>query len=393
MNEVKLFEGQEIKVITDEGKVLVNLSATSKACGITREKNGKNIVLWFRVKEKLNGLYSGTQNIAPQYIEEINYLLNEIEETDDRSGIYMSTWMAKRLCMECNNDKAMAYKNFLATLDDNREKSLSQPNAQFDAVQAVTNAVNNIIPTIIQQFTPLIQEANQKVEESRQLIESQHEKNINDTNNIKELIGLRSSNVKHLTDRLKTILSKHYGENINATDNRYKVAKTNILNRFNTSKWEDVAIEKYTNVCKLIDNVVEEFKNILPPRGAEKKMNKDNVIKFEPKKKTLTNGKKTKPEIAEKDGKKFLKCNCCGEYKEMSKENFYADKHASTGFKLQCKACKKQYYINNRLTRLNYSNERSHTILGSKPRSATSYNRPKDYEIPYLIKELRGKIS
>ena len=37
MDSVKLFDDQEIKVRTDEGKILINLIHVAKCCGLTRK--------------------------------------------------------------------------------------------------------------------------------------------------------------------------------------------------------------------------------------------------------------------------------------------------------------------------------------------------------------------
>lgn len=60
-------------------------------------------------------------------------------------------------------------------------------------------------------------------------------------------------------------------------------------------------------------------------------------------------------EIVEKDGKKYVKCVSCGKYKELNEKNFYRD-NTTTGFKFECKECKKKYYIENREKRLSYQN-------------------------------------
>ena len=36
MNNIKLFEGQEVKVKTDKGVTLINLVHVAKCCGITK---------------------------------------------------------------------------------------------------------------------------------------------------------------------------------------------------------------------------------------------------------------------------------------------------------------------------------------------------------------------
>jgi hypothetical protein len=146
LNELtKTFEGQPIKVKTDRGNTLINLANTARICGmITVAKSGNEVIRWSRVKERLEIIKNGIgENMPTQILEEINFILSEIENTDDRNTIYMSTWLTKRLAVECHSPKANAYKNFLVTLDEsvrNEETNKS--------VLMVSQIVNQIIPTI-----------------------------------------------------------------------------------------------------------------------------------------------------------------------------------------------------------------------------------------------------
>lgn len=121
LEKVLQFEGQEIKVITDKGIEMFNLGNSCRVLGLTQsKKNGTKVIKWTRVKEKINNIYSGIQNRTPQdiaLVEEINYILDEIENTDDRNSIYMSRYLTSRLAMECHSDKANEYKDWLAKLD------------------------------------------------------------------------------------------------------------------------------------------------------------------------------------------------------------------------------------------------------------------------------------
>ncbi|WP_252251154.1 hypothetical protein [Clostridium sp. VAP52] len=112
MNEqLVLFEGNEVKVITDKGETLINLANTGKICGVTRKDRNKNTerVRWTGsggIGEKLNKIRenlvisTGGEN-PPQenynkYIEEIDYVLDEIDNGDDRNSIFMSSWIIKK---------------------------------------------------------------------------------------------------------------------------------------------------------------------------------------------------------------------------------------------------------------------------------------------------------
>ncbi|MBZ9693359.1 hypothetical protein [Clostridium sp. M14] len=177
MNEqLVLFEGNEVKVITDKGETLINLANTGKICGVTRKDRNKNTerVRWTGsggIGEKLNKIRenlvisTGGEN-PPQenynkYIEEIDYVLDEIDNGDDRNSIFMSSWMSKRLVMNCGSQKAEQYKNFLANLDEQYSKGELKI-TQNQLTNLVSSTMNNILPTMIEsitkQFNPILSE-------------------------------------------------------------------------------------------------------------------------------------------------------------------------------------------------------------------------------------------
>lgn len=363
-NKVVNFKGQEVKVITDKGKVLINLIATIKVCGLNKietrvGRSDKETIRWVRVKEKLNKL-SSTKDLGQQYIQEIEYILDEIENTDDRNSIYMSSWLTKRFAMECHSDKAMQYKNFLATLDEQREQGLIATDTK-DIVNMVTNTVNAIIPQIVQQFVPMIQESKEQVEQSRKLLVDQANVYDADRNNLREMVGMKGVNVTYATNKLKLVLSDYLGEKIKATDNIYREAKLRVLCSLDCAKWEDIPMNRMDELNNKINNVVDLFSEPLEI--------KEIIAQNKPSK----NRRSTKIESAIRNGIKYQKCTCCSEWKVMSEKNFYKS-NTSTGYKGTCIKCKKDYYKENRLVRLAYQNAKAHQN-GAIPRSNYSFNK------------------
>ena len=124
--EIKLFEGQEVSFTTDKGNKMYNLVHVARCCNLVKENGIK--INWksgsASVCNKLNTISSGVQTIPHQYLEEITIILDEIENTDDRNSIYMSSWLSKRLAIECHSEKANRFKNWLVTLDEARENGV-----------------------------------------------------------------------------------------------------------------------------------------------------------------------------------------------------------------------------------------------------------------------------
>ena len=245
-----LFDNEEVKVRTDKGETLINLVHTAKCCGVTQLGNsGKLKIRWSNLKLKLKSISSGDTNLTPQYIEEINYILDEIENTDDRNSIYMSSWLSKRLAMECNSDKARSYKNWLANLDEKYSKV--EPKQDFQQLTSlVSSTVNSILPTMIQsiteQFAPIIVETKNIVEEQR--------KTSQDTqNNLERLIGIRSRNTQTIGKRLTSKESEFYGRRIYSTSIEHKLNRRKLLNHFDVQALEDIQARRFNDVLDYID--------------------------------------------------------------------------------------------------------------------------------------------
>ena len=148
--EIQLFEGQQVKVKTDEGTTLINLVHVAKCCGLTREQNGYLKIRWTNkgVTEKLNLIKS--TDVDKKVLEEITYILDEIENTDDRNSIYMSSWLSKRLAIECHSEKANRFKNWLVSLDEARE------NGEFEKIKDTNiNMISDRLAFMITLLTNL----------------------------------------------------------------------------------------------------------------------------------------------------------------------------------------------------------------------------------------------
>ena len=72
------------------------------------------------------------------------------------------------------------------------------------------------------------------------------------------------------------------------------------------------------------------------------------------------------------EGKKYAVCNTCGEL--LEEKEFYKDEHCTLGIRPKCKKCTKEYYKQNRITRLSYQNKYNEKKLGTRHKSDDSYN-------------------
>lgn len=100
-------------------------------------------------------------------------------------------------------------------------------------------------------------------------------------------------------------------------------------------------------------------------------------------------------EVFEKQGKKYIRCECCGEVLELNSNNFYKDKHNNLGFRPKCKVCTRQYYNNpkTRVKRLAYQNRYNEEKFGTVHRSCNSFNKLKQSEKILLGMIKEGNVT
>lgn len=254
MNDIKIFEGQEVRIKTNEGNTLINLVHVAKCCGLTRiAKSGNEVVQW---KKGDHGVYGKlkklrAQDCAQSVKEQIDYVLNEIDEADDRNTIYISSWLAKRLAVECFSEKAMKFKNFLIDLDEAREQGqLVQPVNAVSAETVLQLAQGmQSIGNVVQGMQATMNNIATYVKDSIQSKDVQIDK-------MAELVGLRSVNRLKLIERLKEVLSEKYGRSIKASSTEYQIAKNKVFKEFDVIKWEDIPVNKLNNVYAFIEEVI-----------------------------------------------------------------------------------------------------------------------------------------
>lgn len=268
LKKVLNFEGQEIKVITNEGNELFNLANSAMVLGLVINDKKKNSIriAWKgnrSVYDKLSKLKttisSVEANASLQYIEELDYILNEIENGDDRNSIFMSRYLTSRISMECHSDKANSYKDWLAKLDESYSKG-ELTVSQSDITNMVSNLMNNIMPTLIEsttkQFTPILNETRKQVEEAKEQVED-----------ITKRLGLKSRNTAVIGRKLTSKESEFYGRRIYANGIEHKFNRNKLLNHFNVLALEDINIKRFDEICDYVEDMeltpIEEIEKYL----------------------------------------------------------------------------------------------------------------------------------
>jgi hypothetical protein len=259
VNNILTFEGQEVIVKTDKGEKLINLVSTARSCGLVNRTRGFESVRWSQVKERLTIVRKAIgKDVPTKYFEEIQYILNEIENADDRNSIYMSSWLSKRLALECHSEKAMRYKNFLVELDEKREQGLIAPQSN-ELMNIVGQVVQNLIPTLTKEMAtnlvPVVYEAKEQVNKIAVMLHDQSIIYDQEREDLKALIGIRSVNTKRLVEKLKEKLSDSHGTSVNASMHSFQRAKAKVFKKFKVTKWEDIPAVKYNEVYAFIDEM------------------------------------------------------------------------------------------------------------------------------------------
>ena len=368
MNElmVREFGSKEVRWSNDDK---LNLVDVAKCLRITRVNNqGKEYVKWNNNKDrnnicgKLNYILS-REGTPTQIKEEIEEVLFEIENGDNRNNIYISNWLDKRLATECNTDIAHEFKSWLVSLDCAREE-IEKGNNYINQQQFVEyqNLINGAITTIAQQTVEI-------VGKQTELINQQAEEYAKDREELKEFIGLRAKQVRELSHQLMIKVCSAYGKKIYASSYAWEINRDKLLNDNGYYKWEDIPVNEFENMKRKI----MEFKIIiLKEENKKEEKIKETVEDFTDYKPSEKRIRKIETKVI--DGVVYQKCTTCGKWKPQNKENFYRDKRNSRGFKSQCKECKVGYYITNRETRLEHQKDYAKKIKPDLERKELKYN-------------------
>lgn len=364
---VREFGSKEVRWSNDDK---LNLVDVAKCLGITRVNNqGKEYVKWNNNKDrnnicgKLNYILS-REGTPTQIKEEIEEVLFEIENGDNRNNIYISNWLAKRLATECNTDIAHEFKSWLVSLDCAREE-MEKGNNYINQQQFIEyqNLINGALTTVAQQTmalvgqqTNLISEQSSLIDKQTNLINKQTEEYAKDREELKDFIGLKSSHTKAISTIIMSRCEKAYGTKLSSRDEQFKVNRDYFLGQMGVCKYEDISVIKYNEAIEL----AKTFEIIIIESEKKQKVDEEKII-------VINNNGKSKPrrigqksEVVERDGKQYKKCSCCGEFKELNEDNFYKKEINLDGFEGKCKECKRNYYVSNRKQRLSYQNKYTH---------------------------------
>lgn len=177
--------------------------------GVMQMLNKESALVRYKTQQYIETLENKIQDNKPQvYNNNINEMINAMMPTLIQNTI-QSTMMAMGTVLEQNNKAIMG---------------------EIESVKELHMESKNII--------------NEN--------EIRHKKELDET---KELIGLRAKNTMSLTKLLKSRISCIKGEDINAKDYHYILAKEKVFRAMQVWTWEEIPVNKFNDVHALIDSI------------------------------------------------------------------------------------------------------------------------------------------
>lgn len=192
-------------------------------------------------------------NVAQkEIINEVHYILDEIDNADDRTTIYMSRQLTSILAMECHNEKAMAYKTWLARLDEKYSKGELTINSQAigDIAGQMTLMANNMA-----MIGKAMTQMQNYVEDSLAKKDIQIDKITDRANQIASMVGFKMSHTREASRKLKSKVQTHCGRRIWHNTPEFVSAKMKVFKHFGVYRWEDIAVERFWDVCDYINEM------------------------------------------------------------------------------------------------------------------------------------------
>lgn len=220
MNNLMLFEGNEVEVFEYKGKILFNPKHVAKCLDI---KNVNDAMTNFNEKQKIKLRNSDIANT------DIRKLNNAGENFITESGVYKLIFKSRKESAERFQD--WVTDEVLPTLRKTGTYSLS-----------------NNLPIEVNQMLNCINEQQNQID---QLIESTKEQQ-HQINEIKQLVGIRAKQ----TFNYSQLIKNHLG--IDVINEDYRIIKEMFFVDRQISKWEDLSFE--VAHVKRLKEICEQYK-------------------------------------------------------------------------------------------------------------------------------------
>ncbi|WP_227838781.1 BRO family protein [Clostridioides sp. ZZV15-6597] len=241
MNNLMVFEGKEVEIFELDGKILFNPKHVAECLGI---KNVNDSISKMNKKQvvKLTNSDIG--------LTDIRKLNNAGENFLTESGVYRLIFKSKK--KEAEKFQDWVTDEVLPNIRKHGSFSINTNNIKDVLMPVMLNGM-------LAGFEQLSIENDKKIDTRFNQIENKldmkYERQDRQFQEMKDMVGLKTKNIRTLSTLLKIRLSELKGYNVNAYNYDYRTVVTRLFSIYNVEKWEDIPIVKFNEIHAMIDGI------------------------------------------------------------------------------------------------------------------------------------------
>ncbi|EGT5004817.1 Bro-N domain-containing protein [Clostridioides difficile] len=241
MNNLMVFEGKEVEIFELDGKILFNPRDVAECLDI---KNVNDNISRMNKKQVIKLTNS---EIGDHDFRKLN---NRGENFLTESGVYKLIFASKKKKAEKFQD--WVTDEVLPNIRKHGSFSINTNNIKDVLMPVMLNGM-------LAGFEQLSIENDKKIDTRFNQIETKldmkYEKQDRQFQEMKDMVGLKSKNIRTLSTLLKIRLSELKGYNINAYNYDYRTVVARLFSIYNVEKWEDIPIDKFNEIHAMIDGI------------------------------------------------------------------------------------------------------------------------------------------
>ncbi|HBF2862425.1 TPA: hypothetical protein KO123_002362 [Clostridioides difficile] len=241
MNNLMVFEGKEVEIFELDGKILFNPRDVAECLEI---KNVNDNISKMNKKQVIKLTNS---KIADSDFRKLH---NTGENFLTESGVYKLIFASKKKKAEKFQD--WVTDEVLPNIRKHGSFSINTNNIKDVLMPVMLNGM-------LAGFEQLSIENDKKIDTRFNQIEDKldkkYEKQDRQFQEMKDMVGLKTKNIRTLSTLLKIRLSELKGYNVNAYNYDYRTVVARLFSIYNVEKWEDIPIDKFNEIHAMIDGI------------------------------------------------------------------------------------------------------------------------------------------
>ncbi|HFL2571655.1 prophage antirepressor (plasmid) [Clostridioides difficile] len=241
MNNLMVFEGKEVEIFELDGKILFNPRDVAECLEI---KNVNDNISKMNKKQVVKLTNS---DIGDHDFRKLN---NRGENFLTESGVYKLIFASKKKKAEKFQD--WVTDEVLPNIRKHGSFSINTNNIKDVLMPVMLNGM-------LAGFEQLSIENDKKIDNRFNQIENKldmkYERQDRQFQEMKDMVGLKTKNIRTLSTLLKIRLSELKGYNVNAYNYDYRTVVTRLFSIYNVEKWEDIPIAKFNEIHAMIDGI------------------------------------------------------------------------------------------------------------------------------------------